>query len=126
MGDVSADRPCHLLFICSRNKWRSRTAEHLYRNFPGYVAQSAGTQYGSGRRVTAGMIGWADWIFVMETKHREYLERKFPDAVADKQVVCLRIPDEFLFNDPDLVALLKATLSPYIAVPEGPEPSPEA
>ena len=34
--------PTKLLFICSRNKWRSRTAEELYRDFPGCVAKSAG------------------------------------------------------------------------------------
>jgi len=108
----------HLLFICSRNKWRSRTAEELYRNFPGYEAKSAGTEPGARQRVTAGMLGWADLIFVMEAKHRDYLREKFPDALAGKQVINLRIPDDYQFNDPDLIHLLKANLSPHIAVPE--------
>ncbi len=107
-----------MLFICSRNKWRSRTAEELYRNFPGFTARSAGTEFGSSQRVTAGMIGWADWIFVMEPKHRDYLWERFPDAMEGKRLVCLRIPDQFKFDDPDLIALLKATLSPHIPVPE--------
>ena len=120
MGEApdGGDRPLQLLFICSRNKWRSRTAEHLYDGFPGVVARSAGTEFGARQRVTSGLLGWADWIFVMEVKHRDYLKRRFPDAIVDKRVVCLRIPDEFHFNDPDLVALLKATLSPHVPVPE--------
>jgi predicted protein tyrosine phosphatase len=108
----------HLLFICSRNKWRSRTAEELYRDFPGYVAKSAGTEPGARQRVTEGLLGWADWIFVMEAKHRDYLRDKFPEALADKRVVCLRIPDDYPFNDPDLIDLLKASLSPHIPVPD--------
>jgi predicted protein tyrosine phosphatase len=115
---VLSERPVQLLFICSRNKWRSRTAEDLYRNFPGYTARSAGTESGARARVTEGLLGWADWIFVMEAKHRDYLRDKFPEAIANKKIVCLRIPDDFGFNDPDLIDLLKANLSPHISVPE--------
>ena len=112
------DTPIHLLFICSRNKWRSRTAEELYRNFPGYVAKSAGTEPVSRQRVTEGALGWADLIFVMETKHRDYLREKFPESLTEKQVICLRIPDDFEYNDPALIDLLKANLSPYLPVPD--------
>jgi predicted protein tyrosine phosphatase len=110
--------PLHLLFICSRNKWRSRTAEELYRNFPGYAVKSAGTEPGSRQRVTEGLLGWAELVFVMETKHRDYLRAKFPEIIAEKRVICLRIPDDYGFNDPDLIDLLKANLSPHIKVPE--------
>jgi predicted protein tyrosine phosphatase len=118
LSPAGEDSPVHLLFICSRNKWRSRTAEELYRDFPGYTAKSAGTEPGARQRVTAGLLGWADLIFVMEAKHRDYLRTKFAEAIADKQVVCLRIPDDHGFNDPDLIDLLKAGLSPHISVPE--------
>ena len=112
----SADHPIKLLFICSRNKWRSRTAEDLYKNTPGYIARSAGTEPGSRQRVTAGIIGWADLIFVMEAKHRDYLRDNFSEALSGKQVICLRIPDDFVYNDPDLIDLLKSNLSPYLLV----------
>ena len=117
-SDAAADYPVHLLFICSANKLRSPTAEELYRNFPGYVAKSAGTDTGARQRVTAGLLGWADLIFVMETKHRDYLSSKFSEALLGKRVVCLRIPDDYEYNDPDLIDLLKANLSPHIPVPE--------
>ena len=112
----SGDHPIQLLFVCSRNKWRSRTAEDLYRNFPGYIAKSAGTEPGSRQRVTEGLLLWADWVFVMETKHRDYLRERFPEAFAGKRVICLRIPDDYKYNDPNLIDLLKASLSPYIPV----------
>ena len=118
LGLAGETSPVHLLFICSRNKWRSRTAEELYRNFPGYAAKSAGTEPGSRQRVTEGLLGWADLIFVMETKHRDYLHVKFSEAVAGKRVICLRIPDEYAYNDPELIDLLKANLSPYVPATE--------
>jgi len=108
--------PIKLLFICSRNKWRSRTAEELYQDFPGYVAKSAGTEPGARQRVTEGLLGWADLIFVMESKHRDYLRDKFPESIIGKPVICLRIPDEFAYKAPELIDLLKSNLSPHIAV----------
>ena len=118
MSSAEADYPVHLLFICSANKLRSPTAEELYKNFPGYVAKSAGTDSGARQRVTEGLLGWADLIFVMENSHRAYLRRKFREAIASKRVICLHIPDEYEFNDPELIDLLKAELSPHIPVPE--------
>jgi predicted protein tyrosine phosphatase len=118
LGIPPNDSPVHLLFICSRNKWRSRTAEELYRDFPGYVAKSAGTEPGARQRVTERLLGWADMIFVMETKHRDYLHAKFPEAIHGRKIICLRIPDDFTFNDPDLIDLLKANLSPHAPVPD--------
>ena len=110
--------PVHLLFICSRNKWRSRTAEELYRNFSGYAAKSAGTEPGSRQRVTEGLLGWADLVFVMQPRHRDYLHEKFSEAMAGKRVICLHIPDDFTYNDPELIELLKMNLSPHVPVPE--------
>jgi predicted protein tyrosine phosphatase len=118
LAEAGNDHPVHLLFICSRNKWRSRTAEDLYRDYPGYLAKSAGTEPGARQRVTEGLLGWADLIFVMEAKHRDYLRDKFPEALAGKRLICLRIPDDFTYNDPELIELLKMNLSPYIPIPD--------
>jgi predicted protein tyrosine phosphatase len=103
-----------LLFICSRNRWRSPTAEALFQGDSKFQAKSAGTETGARRRVTPGLIGWADIIFTMEKKHSDYLQRKFPDAIDGKRIICLRIPDEFGFNDPGLIDLLHATIHPHL------------
>jgi len=58
--------PKRLLFICSRNRWRSPTAEALFDGVDGWEARSAGTEAGARVKVTAGHLGWADVIFVME------------------------------------------------------------
>jgi len=107
-----------LLFICSQNRLRSLTAEHLYRGFLDYAVKSAGTSPGARIRVNEGHIGWADVIFVMEKKHSRLLAEKFGEALAGKRVICLRIPDNYQYMDPALLDELKASLSQYIEVPE--------
>jgi predicted protein tyrosine phosphatase len=107
-----------ILFICSQNKWRSRTAEKIYEGFPGYQVRSAGTEPGARVRVTEGDIGWADLIFVMERRHTDRLRAKFPEATTGKPIFNLRISDDFPYLDPQLIMLLKARLGAYIDVPE--------
>ena len=107
-----------LLFVCSQNKFRSLTAEKLFEGFPLYQVRSAGTQPDARIVVTEGHLGWADIIFCMEKSHRNRLRRKFPEALRDKRVICLHIPDEYEFMDPDLLDEFRAKLSPYVALPE--------
>jgi predicted protein tyrosine phosphatase len=96
-----------LLFICSQNRWRSLTAERLFDNHPNYEARSAGTEPGARVRVTAGHLGWADVVLVMERKHTDLLRQKFSDALEGKRIINLRIPDKFQFMDHILQDLLR-------------------
>jgi predicted protein tyrosine phosphatase len=107
-----------ILFVCSQNRWRSLTAEKMYDGFARYQVRSAGTDQGARIRVTAGHVGWADYIFVMEQKHLQILRSKYADSLGHKKVVCLHIDDQFQFMDRELVDLLKARLSEYIEVPD--------
>jgi predicted protein tyrosine phosphatase len=107
-------RPKKLLFVCSRNRWRSPTAEKIFHGIEGIQSGSAGTETGARIKVTAGHIGWADIVFVMEKKHLRRLQEKFADKLADKRVVCLNIPDDFQFMQPELVTLLQSAVSPYL------------
>ncbi len=65
-------------------------------------------------RITAGHLGWADVVFVMEKHHADRLREKFADALAGKTVINLRIPDKYQFQDPTLVALLQQKLVDYL------------
>lgn len=107
-------RPRKLLFICSRNRWRSPTAEKIFDGPDNCSARSAGTEPGARVRVSAGQIGWADMIFVMEKKHLRRLQEKFPDELRDKPVICLHIPDDFQFMQAELVELLEAAVTPHL------------
>ena len=103
-----------LLFVCSRNQWRSPTAEALLKNHPRYEARSAGTENGARIKLTAGHVGWADLIFCMEKKHAARVEEKFAFELADKPLIVLRIPDDFEFMDPALVELLQSELAEHL------------
>ena len=63
----------NVLFICSKNQWRSPTAEQIYRQRPLINVRSAGTARSAKRQVSSADIQWADIILVMEDKHKKRL-----------------------------------------------------
>lgn len=87
----------------------------MFKNHPRYEARSAGTENGARIKVTAGHVGWADLIFCMERKHADRLRERYPDELAGKLVVTLRVPDNYRFMDPELIELLRAELSAHLA-----------
>lgn len=105
----------NILFICSRNQWRSPTAEQVWRDHPDWSVHSAGTSRNAKRRVTADLIRWADVIFVMEHKHKSRLSADFFRLLECKPVHVLDIPDEYHYMDPELVEIFKATIPAIIA-----------
>jgi predicted protein tyrosine phosphatase len=115
---LSPPLPLKLLFICSRNKLRSLTAEKLFEGVSGYQVRSAGTQPEARIVVTEGHLGWADIIFVMEKSHLNRLRRKYPEALDGKRVIALHIPDEYVFMQRELVEELRAKLERYVQLPE--------
>ncbi len=103
-----------LLFVCSRNQWRSPTAEAIYKNHPYHQVRSAGTEPSARVRVTAKLIEWADIILVMEKRHAQRLLQQFPREMTHKDYDVLDIPDEYGFMDPELVEMLEITVEPYL------------
>ena len=114
----SENHPEKLLFVCSRNRIRSLTAEKLMEGVTGYEVRSAGTQPEARIVITEGHIRWADMIFCMEKSHLERIRLKFPEAMQDKRVVCLHIPDEYESMEPDLLDALRANLAGHVTLPE--------
>jgi predicted protein tyrosine phosphatase len=96
-----------ILFVCSRNRRRSLTAETIFKSEPAWDVRSAGTEAAARIKVTAGQLGWADVVVVMEKRHKERLRQKFPEAFASKPCICLFIPDDYEFMDPSLVESLQ-------------------
>ncbi len=84
----------------------------------GHQVRSVGTEAGARIRVTAGHLGWADLVFVMEKRHHNRLQRKFRDALRGKRVVCLHIPDNFEYMDEELIDRLRAGVAPYVEFSE--------
>ena len=104
----------NLLFICSRNKWRSPTAEALWRQRPGFSARSAGTSPNARKTVGAADLQWADCIFVMEKKHKNRLQAEFGRIVQFKTIYVLEIPDDYKFMDQELIDELEARVGTFL------------
>jgi predicted protein tyrosine phosphatase len=103
--------PIRLLFVCSRNRRRSLTAETAFRGDPRYQVRSAGTEPSARIRVSDGLLRWAEVVFVMERRHAEILSRSHPEAVEGLPIVNLRIPDEFELDDPSLIHSLREAVA---------------
>lgn len=102
----------NLLFICSKNQWRSPTAELLFKHHPEHTAYSAGTSDKARIRVNQKIIDRADMIFVMERKHKDLLKQRF--GLTGKQLVVLDIEDDYQFSDPELIGILKVVLKDWL------------
>ena len=105
----------NLLFLCARNRLRSPTAERVFASRPGVETASAGLAPDAEEPVTPDHLAWADLIFVMERAHRAKLQRRFGPHLKGKRVVCLDIPDDYDFMQPELVALLVKKVGPFLA-----------
>ena len=95
-----------LLFICSRNKLRSPTAETIFQSLPEYYALSAGTDPHCPNPVEPDIIESADRIFCMEDHHRKFLNTRFPELFRRKKTYVLRIPDNYSYMQPELIEIL--------------------
>ena len=104
----------NVLFICSRNKWRSATAETIYKNCQDHNVKSAVTEPSAVVTVSAKNILWADIIFTMEKKHRQRLIQKFPDETIEKKIIILDIEDNYKYMDTELIEIIKTSVEPYL------------
>ena len=100
----------NVLFICSRNLWRSTTAEQIFRTHPLMSVRSAGTSPNARRKVSADDIHWVDVIFVMEEKHKSRLVAEFSRLLGGKTIHVLDIPDEYKYMDPELAEQLEQSV----------------
>lgn len=116
---MSRPRIRTVLFVCSQNRLRSPTAEQVFSCRCDLEVDSAGTNHDAENPLTSELVAWADTIFVMEKAHRAKLQRRFRAALAGTRVICLDIPDNYAFMQPELVWLLQARVNKHLpAIPE--------
>jgi len=101
----------NVLFVCSRNQWRSPTAEQVWRKHPLVNARSGGTSPNARHKVSVDDIRWADVIPVMEEKHKARLLAEFTRLLNDKTIHVLDIPDEYKYMDPSLIEQLEQSVA---------------
>lgn len=101
----------NLLFICSKNQWRSPTAEQIWRRQPGISVRSAGTSPAARHPVSSADLAWADVIFAMEEKHKSRLLAEHRSVIAGKPIHVLDIADDYRYMDPELVTQLQTAVA---------------
>ncbi len=98
------ERP-NILVVCGRNKKRSRTAEHIFKNDDRFSIRSVGLSPQSNRKISESDLKWASMVFVMEYNHKGKLKELYKNIELPK-VEVLDIADEYEFMDEDLVEML--------------------
>lgn len=102
------------LFICTQNRLRSPTAENIFSSWPGVETDSAGLGNDATVPLSSEQIEWANLIFVMAKAHKNRLSSKFRRFLNGKRVICLDIPDEFEYMQPELIRLLEAKAGKFL------------
>jgi predicted protein tyrosine phosphatase len=102
------------LFLCSQNKLRSPTAEHIFARWPNVETDSAGLNVGADIELSTEQVEWADVIFVMEKKHHAKLSQKFRRHLNGKKIICLNIPDDYAYMQSELISLLEAKAGKFL------------
>lgn len=102
------------LFICTQNRLRSPTAEHVFATWPDVETDSAGLGNDAEVHLSVEQIEWATLIFVMEKTHRNKLAKKFKAHLKDKRIICLDIPDDYDYMQPELVKLLESKVGSFL------------
>jgi len=103
-----------VLFLCSRNRLRSPTAEHVFSTWPDVETDSAGLLADADVPLSTEQVEWADIIFVMEKTHRTKLSKRFRKHLNGNRIICLDIPDDYEYLDPALVTLLEAKAGQFL------------
>lgn len=102
------------LFICTQNRLRSPTAEQVFASWSNVESDSAGLGNDADVPLSAEQVVWATIIFVMEKVHRRRLAARFKGHLNGKRVICLDIPDDYEFMQPELVKLLEIKAGKFL------------
>ena len=102
------------LFICSQNRLRSPTAEQIFSTWLDVETDSAGLGGDASVPLSPEQIAWANIIFVMEKAHRNRLSTRFKRYLNGKRVICLDIPDDYEFMQPELIELLETKAGRFL------------
>lgn len=95
----------NILVVCGRNKKRSRTAEHLFKNDDRFNIRSVGLSPQSERKISERDLHWANRVLVMEKEQKNKLKDMYRH-IEFPEIEVLHIPDNYEFMDETLVGLL--------------------
>ena len=104
----------NILFVCTQNRVRSLTAEHLFQGRNGCQTASAGISAAARLELSEDMIRWADLVVFIDRNHQDYAEEVFPEALAGKRTACLYVQDLYCYGETALKTALEKRMKPYL------------
>lgn len=111
----------HIVFICSANLQRSKTAEDYFaQTNTNFLFSSAGTnitycQKVGSNPITHELLEEADLIVVMEHKHQKQIKSLYGHTFSSK-IKVLNIPDRYKYYQKELIELLEERVAPYFTI----------
>lgn len=99
-----------LLFVCTYNQWRSKTAEIIFKQDARFEVKSAGTSASAQHVISNKDIEWADQILCMENRHKEAIKDKFAKQQLPP-ITVMEIDSGYRYMDPELIEILKLRVS---------------
>jgi len=104
-----------ILFVCSANKDRSKTAEDYFsKHYTEIYFDSAGTNKNTCNKlgtsyITKEQLDLADEVFVMESKHLKAIKEVFGNKYYNK-ITVLNINDIYKYGSKELIEILKTKI----------------
>ncbi|HQV99872.1 MAG TPA: hypothetical protein PLZ91_06090, partial [Bacteroidia bacterium] len=105
----------NILVVCGRNKKRSRTAEHIFKNDSRFKIRSVGLSPSSDRKISENDLRWANIVFVMEQDQREKIWDIYKNITLPN-IEVLNIEDDYEFMDPELIEMLTERINDTLSV----------
>ena len=105
----------NILVVCGRNKKRSRTAEHIFKNDSRFKIRSVGLSPSSDRKISENDLRWANLVFVMEQDQREKIWDIYKNITLPN-IEVLNIEDDYEFMDPELIEMLTERINDTLSV----------
>ncbi len=108
-----------ILFICSANKQRSKTAEDYFSSkYTNFHFTLAGTNikmcvHEGTNPITIDILEQSDLIFVMENSHKKEV-KDFINGEFKKEIIVLNIPDLYKYYQKELIEALEDRIIPYL------------
>jgi predicted protein tyrosine phosphatase len=96
----------HVLCVCSAGLLRSPTIAYIL-SMHGYNTRAAGVHDYALIQVDPVLIEWADIIICADSEHEM---RMRDEHQCKKEIITLHIPDNYMYRDPKLIAIIEEAL----------------
>lgn len=104
----------NILIVCGRNKIRSKTAEHIFRNDNRFNIHSVGLSAVSNKKIKIKDIEWANYILVMEDKYKARIIDNYKEIIKPK-IFVLDVSDDYEYMDAELCEVLRIKINNIIS-----------